>query len=286
MNTSIGYISLLIWATLASLISLVISIPTFEILAIVFFVSFFFTALKLTLYSEWYKVKQPLLIWCIGTLGVFGNESLFFTAFKYAPPAQVTLIFYLWPLIVFLVSALLLNEKFTYRHILACFIGLTGIYFAIAYGQNIKNFSLHYFKGYFFAFSSACVWSSYTIASKKFKQTPIEMIGLYCGIGSIIALILHSHYEITVNPNIRQFIIIFIMGLTTEGLAYFLWDFGIKNGNYKLLCLLSYGNPLVSILLLILLGLTQPTMILALASLLVISSAVISEFKWSMIKSN
>ena len=48
-------------------------------------------------------------------------------------------------------------------------------------------------------------------------------------------------------------------GLGPVGLAFYLWDMGMKHGNIRLIGVLSYATPLLSTLLLAAFGLGQPT---------------------------
>ena len=70
--------------------------------------------------------------------------------------------------------------------------------------------------------------------------------------------------------------------MTTSGGAYFLWDFGIKHGNFKLLSNLSYGNPIISVLLLAAFHQAQLTINLLFACLFVVAGAVVGSVNWKI----
>ena len=121
--TVIGYSGLVLWSLSPLMVAQLNNIPTFEILTIALSISFFVIAVKLTVQKQWQRIKQPLLIWLVGVIGIYGNDLTYIAAFKYAPPAHVDLINYLWPIFVILGSGLLPSEKFTYRHLLAGLLG-------------------------------------------------------------------------------------------------------------------------------------------------------------------
>lgn len=274
--TLLGYGGLFIWAVSAVFVTHTKNIPTFEILTITYSISFLLTAIVLTWRKEWYKVKQPLVVWLIGIFGIYGNEILYLSSFKYAPPAQADLINYLWPVFVVLFSGFLPRERLTWNHYLAVLLGFLGIYILITEGHGLTNFNAEYLLGYLLALAAATLWSVYILAVRAVKHIPTEMIGMYYGVGMIVSLIIHLGFEkVTVIPTNQQWLSLLFMGLTAQGAAYFLWDYGVKQGNFQLLSILSYGNPIISVLLLVIFHLAQPSLSLLIASILVAVSGAV-----------
>jgi drug/metabolite transporter (DMT)-like permease len=278
-NTLIGYLAQLMWASLPILLIVTQHIPSFEILSIAFTISFLLTVIKLFLCNEFYKVKQPIIIWLIGIVGIVGNECLFVTASKYAPIDHLTIIFNLWPLLLFLLSSFFLGERFSSKFLLASLICIICLLIGFA-NNTILSISNDAYIGYAIAFTSAFLWSIYVLSSRYCQRVPIEMVGMYCGVGAIICGFLHFQFETTIAPSFIESNTIILMGLTTEGAAYFLWDRGIKHGNYKILCLLAYTNPVLSVILLALFGFTELTVTILLASLLIITTNMIVGYKY------
>ena len=75
------------------------------------------------------------------------------------------------------------------------------------------------------------------------------------------------------------------MGIATHCLAYFFWDYGVKKGNFKLLSILSYFNPIISISILIIAGYSKPTYVLFISSFLIFSAGLIGGLTWKKSKS-
>lgn len=278
--TVLGYLALLFWAGSGVYASVVVNIPTFEVLSIAFLVSFSVTAILLTYRKQWHKVKQPLLLWVIGMLGVFGNDALFIAAFKHAPAAQADLINYLWPIFIILFAGFLPSEKFSAKYIIAAIFGFMGIFVVITNGGHLNNFESKYWLGYLFAFLEAVIWSIYTIVARHYKNTPSAMVGMYCGCSLILALVAHFGFESTVIPSTLELLVMVVIGLTAQGSAYFLWDYGIKKGNFKLLSVLSYANPIIGISLLIITGRSHYTSYLLIATLLITFGGIIGELSF------
>jgi len=274
--TFLGYIALAMWAGSGVLASSVIRIPTFEILSVAFSISFGITAVILTIKKQWHRVKQPLVLWLIGMVGVYGNDALFISAFKYAPAAQADLINYLYPILIILFASFLPNEKFQIKYIIAALLGFIGTFLIVTNGHGFSGFHPKYLHGYILAFLDAIVWSVYSIIARHYRNTPSEMVGMYCGCGLIFSLIAHFSFEPNVTPHIKDLLVMVTMGLTTQGGAYFLWDYGVKKGNFRLLGILSYTNPVIAIFLLILAGKSQYSDILILSACLIAAGGAIA----------
>lgn len=65
------------------------------------------------------------------------------------------------------------------------------------------------------------------------------------------------------------------MGVTTHSLAYYGWDYAIKKGHFKLLQILPYGNPVLSVLALIIFGFAEFTQEVLIATLMVFTAGII-----------
>ena len=278
--TLIGYSGLLMWSCYALLVSAMKGVPTFEMLGIIFLCGFVAIAARLTIRGEWYKIKQPLIVWIVGVAGILGNDFTTIAAFKAAPPVQVELINYLWPMMVVLFASFLPGERFTTKHFLSAFIGLYGAYVLMTHNHGLAGFHWNYLWGYTLAFFGGVIWALYCLISRYHNKTPLDMLGMYFGIGAVVSFVCHWQYEASVLPSIGQGVILGIMALTTSGLAYFCWDFGCKKGNVKLLSILTYGNPILSAILLILFTKAEYSNYLAIAALLVVLASIISTVYW------
>ncbi|MDF1795287.1 MAG: DMT family transporter [Coxiellaceae bacterium] len=273
--TLLGIFALLFWSIDGVLVSGLHNIPSFEILAIIFSFGFILTAIKLTIEGQWSLVKQPWWIWIIGVFGVYGNNVFYVISFKYAPPQQVLLIYFLWPIFALVLTALVERERFQAHKVTALLIGLSAI--AVL---NMHHYQLHfetkYFTGYICALIDATLWSSYIVISKRFKRVPVEMIGMYFGVGAVISLVLHHNHENFVMPTLHQFGILVTMGIFTQCLAYFFWQIGIQRGNFSTLNTLSYSIPIFAVMWLILCGIAKPSVNLFLATALVTISVILA----------
>lgn len=274
--TTIGYLAILLWGVESVFVVKVKAIPLFEILTVAYLISFLLTAAKLSWQRDWARLKQPWILWVVGLCGVLGNDILYVSAFKYAPAAQIDLINGVWPVFVIVFAGLLPQEQFRWRQLLGAVVGLFGVSLLITNGHGISGLREQYLPGYALSFSDAVLWSLYTLISRYFGATPVEMVGVYCGLGALFCAVGHFEFEPTIWPNAQQWGTLVILGLSAQGLAYYFWDFGVKRGHFKLLSILSYTAPFISIISLVTFGLTKPTLILAMACTLVTISGFVA----------
>jgi len=250
--TLIGSIAILLWASLALLTDFNRSIPTFQLMAMSFFIGFIIIAIKwrCTGQSAGLLFKQPLSRWALCLFGLFGYHFFYFLALRFAPVLQASLIAYLWPLFIVIFSTVLLKKKVKKIFYLGLLFSIIGCWLLI--WQKSVVLSMQYIWGYLCAFASALIWSLYSVLSSKGKQVSSDFIGWGCFITAILAFICHLFLEQTLWPlSNEQWIGVTLLGAGPVGIAFVVWDIGVKKGSLPLLGSLSYFTPLLSSLLLI-----------------------------------
>jgi len=284
MPTTLGCGALAVWSLYALIVSeLLGNLPVFQTLFLMFLICFVAMSVRVTLLKKWAILKQPPIIWIIGILGVCGSDVAYVTAVKYAPPAHVDLIDYLWPFLVILLSSFLPKERLTVKHLLAAGLGLLGVFLMLTGGNGFIGFQNDYLNGYLFALAAAVIWSLYTIISRWYSDTPIEMVGMYCGIGAVLLFGLHCQFETWVTPTWSEVSMVVLLGLSS-GVAYLLWTYGTQKGNLKLLGVLAYFTPIISMTLLVVSGKEPMSFVLVFACMLVVSGVVVGSVDWQRIR--
>ena len=276
-STKKGFFALFIWSFSPLLASQLKSIPTFEMLSMIFAVSGLTILLKVCYYSEWYKLKQHFLLYIIGIIGIYGNDLFYFEAFKHSPPTHVELINYLWPIFVIIFSTMLPNKKIEWQQILGSSLSFLGIYVLICSG-TYTNFSYSYLKGYGLALADALVWAFYVITVRHYKHKGqySEVIGLYCLICAFFSLYGHLYSEVFVSPSFLEVITMCLLGIFSQGLAYILWEQSVKGGDYQLLSNMAYFTPVSSVCILIVFNKASLTVSLLISTLLISAGAFVA----------
>ncbi len=271
-----GFTAIMLWSTLALFAVITQKIPPFELLCMVFSLAYGLSLLYRYSRTKRFTLeyKPPLKVWLLGIYGLFGYHLCYFLALKNAPALEANLINYLWPLFVVLLSAFLPNEKLRYSHVIGVLCGFLGV--IILLGGSEFNFSMEYVKGYSYAFLCALIWSSYSVLSRYFGHIPTSVIGDFCGMTALLSLCAHLLFEPYYVPSLKECLAIIGLGIGPMGMAFFLWDYAMKQGNIKLIGTFSYMTPLLSTLLLVLFKQAKPHTTIWLACGLIVLGSLIS----------
>ena len=226
-----------------------------------------------------------MMIWLGGILGICLSDFAYVYGAQYAPIAHVDLIDYLWPCLVVLFTSMLPKEKFTIHHMLGAFLGLLGIYVLVHHEVSLNGFNLEYFIGYGLALFGAILWGGYSAFSRHHSHVPSEMIGMYCGAGAVLCALLHLQFESFVTPTWTEGTLAVITGLSGAGIAYQLWDHGVKFGNVYLVSSVTYIARIAAMAILVMFGKEPLTLSLIIACLLASLGVFISSLDSQSYKS-
>jgi drug/metabolite transporter (DMT)-like permease len=281
--TLVGFAAVLLWSTLALLTAATGKIPPFELAAMSFAIAGLIGLAYATSRGKLAALLQPWPVWLVGVGGLFGYHALYFAALRLAPPAEASLVAYLWPLLIVLMSAALPGEHLSARHVLGAGIGFGGaavLFWGKIGAAGAPVLSPNAMLGYFFALGCAFVWSSYSVLSRFLKRAPTESVAGFCLVTAALAALCHAAFETTAFPaNFTQAAAIVGLGLGPVGLAFYVWDFGVKNGDIHLLGVAAYAAPVLSTLILVATGFAAATPLLALACGLIVGGAVLASRK-------
>ena len=274
--TGIGFVAVLLWALLA--LFTVGSSPTPPLL-----LNTLCFAIGGTLGLIWAGVtgalpslrQVPLRIYIFGTLGLFGYHALYFSALRLAPAAEAGLIAYLWPLLIVIFSGFLPSERLRGGHLVGAGLGFAGAALIITGGG--VGLSSEHLVGYALAVLCALTWSGYSVLSRLVGTAPTATVAVFCIASAALSLPLHLMFEETVLPQTALgWAAIAGLGLGPVGLAFYVWDIGVKQGDIQLLGTSSYAAPLLSTLILVGVGVAEPSMTLLWAAVLIAGGAAIA----------
>lgn len=274
--TAIGFVAVLLWALLALFTVGTAPTPPFLLNAICFSIGGTLGLIWTTASGALRELRQiPLRVYLFGTLGLFGYHALYFSALRLAPAAEAGLIAYLWPLLIVLLSGLLPGEHLRPGHILGGVLGFGGAALIITGGG--PGFSAAHLPGYGLALLCALTWSAYSVLSRRLGKVPTSSVTVFCLATAALSAALHLALEETVWPSgTKGWLSAIGLGLGPVGLAFYVWDIGMKRGDIQLLGTLSYAAPLLSTLILVLAGIATPSPVLAVAALLISGGAALA----------
>lgn len=275
--TLIGLSAVLMWSTLGLFGAASGKVPPFLLNALCFGLSGVAATVWLGFRGDLlFALRQPLKIWAFGTAGLFGFHFFYFTAIRNAPPVEANLINYTWPLLIVVFSAFLPGEKLRLHHVSGALLGLFGAALLVTKGESL-SLDPAYAPGYVAAICSSLFWSSYSVLSRRLGAVPTQAVAGFCLATSALSAAAHLLLEETVWPaGGGEWLAVAALAAFPVGLAFFVWDIGVKRGDIQVLGAGAYAAPLLSTLLLIASGYGSFTGVVALACLLITLGAFIA----------
>ncbi|PCJ75808.1 MAG: EamA family transporter [Rhodobacteraceae bacterium] len=275
--TYIGFGAVLLWAFLATLTVGASEVPPFQLSTMSFTIGGVIGLLWIVFGGNGFGILRGInwKIWALGIGGIFGYHFFYFTALKLAPPAEAGLIAYLWPLLIVLFSGFLPGENLKRLHIIGAVIAFCGA--ALIVGGGVSSFSAANWLGYGAALVCAFTWSGYSVLSRLVGNTPTESVAVFCIAAAGLSWLAHMGLEETVWPkDTIGWGSVIGLGLGPVGLAFYIWDIGVKKGDIQILGVASYAAPMLSTVILIFAGYATASWILLLAAALITSGAALA----------
>ncbi len=122
--------------------------------------------------------KDVCILIAMGSIGYAGQSYCYFTALTIIPPALVSILLYLYPVIVALLAVFYLNERLTAKKIFALFSAVFGAALVIGFELNGNM------KGVVLGISAALIYSVYTIVGARVMRRNDTMASSFVVIAS------------------------------------------------------------------------------------------------------
>jgi drug/metabolite transporter (DMT)-like permease len=274
--TFIGLSAIAMWSMLGLLAAAAGDVPAFLMNALAFGISGIAATAWLAATGGLGALRQPLRVWAVGVAGLFGFHFFYFTSLQFAPKVEANLVNYTWPLLIVLFSGLLPGERLRPHHVVGALLGLGGAALIVTGGRGLAIEPAHVW-GYGAACLSALIWASYSVLSRRLAAVPTAAVAGFCLATSALSALCHVVLEPAVWPaGATAWAAVAALGVFPVGLAFFVWDHGVKRGDIQILGAASYLSPLFSTLFLILAGYGRFTATVGLAALMITLGALIA----------
>lgn len=274
--TLIGFSAVALWALLALFAVGSAEVPALQLNAICFAIGGAIGLIWVAV-TEGFAVLRQISwkVYAFGTAALFGYHLLYFTALRLAPPAEASLIAYLWPLLIVVFSGLLPGERLRPGHIVGAMIAFGGAALIVARGGVGPSAAA--LPGYGLAFLCALTWSGYSLISRRLGTVPTAAVAVYCLATAVLSGVAHLALEETRWPSAAMgWASVLALGLGPVGLAFYTWDVGVKRGDIQLLGTASYAAPLLSTLALVVAGVAAASASLLLAAAMIAAGALLA----------
>ncbi len=130
-------------------------------------------------------------------------HACYFYALQQAPAIEVSLIVFLWPLLIVLTSGLLParfgGRRLSWWHVVGALLAFAGTILILLGASGRPDFSGSV-AGYMAAIAAALIWSSYSVASRLYRGVPSSAVVGSCAATAVGSWLLHLALEPTVWP--------------------------------------------------------------------------------------
>ena len=221
-------------------------------------------------------IKKNLWVLAISGAAIGINWILLFEAYRHTTVAIATICYYLAPAFVTLGSPLV-GEKLTAKKLGCIGIAMVGMVFVSGVLQGSQSGSL---LGVLLGVGAACFYASVILLNKK-----LSPIGAYdktlCQLGAasivVAPYILLSGGISFTQMSTLGWIMLVVVGIVHTGIAYALYFGGIRDVNAQTAAILSYLDPVLSIILSALILRERLDVFSILGAVLILGSALYSE---------
>lgn len=197
-------------------------------------------------------VTLPRRIILAGLFGIVLYSLLFNAALGLADErfiAQVTLLNYLWPLWMVLLSMRLLGHASGAGYaLIGCVLGFIGV--ALAGIEQLQASPPTTWWPHAMTFAAGFLWALYSVLLRRWRISPEQggstlQFFIAAIVAGAIAAARGDWADVGPIDATGAFLILF-GGIAPVGLAYYWWEIGVKRGNVHLLAVLAYFIPIVS----------------------------------------
>ena len=212
----------------------------------------------------------------LGGAALGANWVALFEAYRLLNVSLATLIYYVGPMLVLLLSPVLFREALTGRKIAAiCLVavGLICISGSIAFGGLSAA-------GLVTAIVSALFYSSLIIFNKRIERTSgMQTAAIELDVAFVVVLVYVLLTAGRPHPQKAELPYILIIGLVNTGLAYLLYFSGLQKLPGQSVALISYVDPVSALLFSALLLHETMTPVLIIGAVLIIGGAMFGELR-------
>ncbi|MEX0845217.1 MAG: DMT family transporter, partial [Balneolaceae bacterium] len=206
---------------------------SFNALRFIFATSLLWYAARKKGYSL--KVKKEHF-WKLIGIGIVGNlfyQMFFIIGINYTYAANAAVMLGTIPIWVALLSQFFTDEKLTIFKSLGVFFAFTGVALIILGGEGSISFESETFLGNVITLIAAICWATYTILSRKYLKvySPLQYSAFMSVVGLIALSIVGLPFMIKLNwseISLLGYGGVFYSGALSVGLAYILWNNGVK----------------------------------------------------------
>jgi drug/metabolite transporter (DMT)-like permease len=223
--------AVLLWSTVASAFKIALRSLTYE--ELLFYslpASIISLAFIITARGKWREVFIPRSIYkslLFGLVNPFIYYLVIFKAYALLPAQQAQPLNNIWAVILTILSAAVLKQKFRIRDFISVLISFSGAFLIIS-GGNLSGFSDVSTEGVLFAIASAFIWAAYWLMIKidsrdGSSDTSVRLFG--CFLSGFLYITVYMFFKGSFNHHSAAEIIpALYVGIFEMGITFYLWS--------------------------------------------------------------
>lgn len=223
-------------------------------------------------------IRKNLLLLAVSGAAMGFNWILLFESYRYTTVATATVCYYLAPLML-LLACPLLGERLTVKKLLCVGIALVGLVFVSGVLQQMPT--KEELLGIAFGLGAAVLYASVMFMNKKLSPIPAyDKTILQLGSAAVVIFpyIILTEGLPSFNLTAIQWALLIVVGIVHTGIAYALYFGSMKGLRAQTIAVFSYLDPVIAVLLSALVLRETMTWGNILGAVLILGSALYSEF--------
>ncbi len=228
--------------------------------------------------TDWAAIRRNLVILVFSGIALGLNWIFFFEAFRYTTISVASVCYYFAPVLIVLLSPIVLKERLTGGKLLCVLVALIGLV-CIA-GAN-DSAPINHVVGVLFGLGAAVMYAGVVLLNKKLTDiSGIDRTMTQLGIATVALLpyiLLTSAFKGIVLDT-RAVVSLIILCVIHTGLAFLLFFISIEKLPGHTVALLSYVDPLFSIVLSVMVLGERMTPLQIVGAVLVLGATLAGEY--------
>ena len=229
---------------------------------------------------EFEEIKSNLKVLLASGASLGLGWALLFQGYKYTTVSNATLAYYIAPILIIIMSAVLLKEKISVKKALCVVIAMLGLFLIVNSEGGMSNLYNHKL-GITYAIAGGFFYASLVILNKFVKEisnSTMTIVQLFMATIVLLPfLIVNGTGIFTID--IKSLIFLLMVGVIHTGFMYIIYLSTIKHLEGQTLAILSYIDPIFAVILSGMVLKESISFLQMLGGFMILGAAFISEYR-------
>ncbi|WP_036711625.1 DMT family transporter [Paenibacillus pinihumi] len=198
---------------------------------------------------SWRKMKKNAAALFFASIALSGNWIFLFQAYKETTIANAALSYYFAPVLVIMFSPFILKEKLSLKKTVCIGIALLGLFFLLQNGR--METTGHHLLGIGYGLVAAVFYAGLTLVNKFIRDLDglaITLLQLGLSVMMLSPIVLFTEGFDFISITSSTVILMLVLGIVHGGVGFYLFFAGMKKLNGQSIAVLSFIDPLTSLL--------------------------------------